>query len=597
MRRYIKITLLFYTLIGVLEMFAQNTQRRADSIEMMRLKKSVSENYFSKGKQEYENAGKAIQFAIKLRDTTHLAELYKMIGVISYFSGEHDQALKFYFKSLDLYRIKRNLTGEASVYNEIGTLYKKNNRLKEAQEMFDNSYLIAVNNKDTLSMATALNNGGIVDEMSNELSAALLNYKQALNLYEMVKDTIGQSYCYENIGGVYLMQNNFNQSEEFLLKSLNLRLIKKLDQPTAFAYHYLGELYNKKGENAKAISMFNNALKIAQRIQYPDLVQRAYYSLSESFKKAGDYQQSLTYFSKATAVKDSLFNASRSEQLAEIQTKYEVENKNIENKLLKQKIELEIQKAKNNNIIMVVLIFGVLVLIFGGIFYYKRRQNHLEIQTQLKVQQAEQEQRLRISHDLHDHVGAQLSYVVSNLDIANVEFGQQQYDLRRLQSVTDMSKQAILTLRETVWALSNEAISLEAFSDKFKAYVQKMSEFSTHTNIQILDRIGRNDTLPPNVALHLFRICQEAFSNALKHAKAANISIEIVSTDSVFFECKIYDTGIGFNIEEAVNKGHYGLHNMRHRAKEIGALYELKSIPNQGTEVRITIKQKNTTYA
>lgn len=582
--------------LPALNLGAQTGNRKVDSIQLAQLKKEVSEHYFSKGKQEKANAELAIRYAISLKDTLQLADLYKMYGVILYFGGEHEKALQSYFKALQLFKIKGDLKGSASVYNEIGTLYKKNNRLDEAQDMFDNSYKIALNLRDTLSMATSLNNGGIVYEMRSDLNNALTQYNKALRLYALKGDTIGQSYCFENIGGVYLMLKNYKQAEFYLLKSLGFRKQFKLDQPTAFSYYYLGELYSQMGDNLKAITMYENCLILANKLEYPDLQQKSYYALSETSKRIGQYDEALRYYTRATTIKDSLFNAARSEQLLEIQTKYEVENKNQENVLLKQKLELEAQRASNRNLILLIFIVSALLLIVGGLFYYKRRQHDLELQTQLKIQKAEHEQRLRISHDLHDHVGAQLSYVVSNLDIANNEFRQHKYDFKRLESVTEMSKQAILTLRETVWALSNEAISLEAFADKFKAYVKKMSEFSSDTSIEMLDRIEKNENLQPNTALHLFRICQEAFSNAMKHSKAHKIYIEIINDSNVFLEFKIFDTGIGFNVEEASKKGHYGLQNMQHRATEIGATYELKSMPKWGTEVKIIIKQKNTTY-
>ena len=597
MCKLIKYGLVFICLLGGLSVRANATTQTNEALKLQRLKKEVSEHYFSNGKQAIGTADEAIVLAYKLKDSVALADLFKMYGVMLYFGGDHQKALEYYLKSLDFFKAKKDLKGCAGVYNEMGTLYKKSNRLNEAQAMFDNSFQLSFQIKDTSCMASALNNGGIVFEMRNDLNGALNSYNKALKLYVQISDSIGQSYCFENIGGIYLMQKNYGLAEQFLLKSLTYRLAKKMDQPIAFSYLYLGDLYQQKGDYLKAIGMYEKALNLSEKLQYPDLQQRAYYALAEVNKQVGGYEKALVYYTKATTIKDSLFNAMRSQQLTEIQTKYEVENKVQENTLLKQKLELEGQKARNRNLILLVFLISLFLLVIGGLFYYKRRQHELELQTNTKIQNAEQEQRLRISHDLHDHVGAQLSYVVSNLDIANTEFKKQHYDSKRLMSVTEMSKQAILTLRETVWALSNEAISIEAFSDKFKAYVQKMSEFSTDTEITIIDKIENNETLPPNVALHLFRICQEAFSNALKHAQASKISIVFSNSKAVFFQYKIHDNGIGFDTDEASKKGHYGLQNMQHRAAEIGANYCLKTSIHNGTEILISIQSKNTTYA
>jgi len=597
MCKFIKYGLALIWLLSGLYLHSQTHSQTNDAIKLQRLKKEVSEHYFSNGKQAMGTADEAILLGNKLKDTIALADLYKMYGVMLYFGGDHQKALQYYLKSLYFFKAKKDLKGCAGVYNEMGTLYKKSNRLNESQEMFYNSYQLSLQIRDTACMASALNNGGIVFEMRNDLDAALKAYNTALKLYVQISDSIGQSYCFENIGGVYLMQKNFEMAEQFLLKSLAFRIAKKMNQPIAFSYLYLGDLYQQKNDFSKALGMYEKAANLSEILQYPDLQQRAYYALSETNKQVGAYEKALVYYTKATTIKDSLFNAMRSQQLTEIQTKYEVENKVQENILLKQKLELEGQRASNRNLILLIFLISLFLLVIGGLFYYKRRQNELELQTFAKIQNAEQEQRLRISHDLHDHVGAQLSYVVSNLDIANAEFGKQHYDMKRLMSVTEMSKQAILTLRETVWALSNEAISMEAFSDKFKAYVQKMSEFSTDTDITIIDEIENNETLPPNVALHLFRICQEAFSNALKHSQASKISIVFSNSKALFFQYKIRDNGIGFDTEEASKKGHYGLQNMQHRAAEIGANYTLHTSVQSGTEILISIQTKNTTYA
>ncbi len=579
--------LCFYMIFGASVLLASD--KKLGEATLKKWKDEVTQNYFSKGKNVEQTAKNAIQLASDLKDSGALADLYKMLGVLQYFNGAHDKALQSYFSSLHLYKIRNDKKGESSVYNEIGTLYKKNNRLEEALDMFNKSFVIALELKDTVTMATAVNNSGIVYEMRNELKLALSNYFKALNYYLLMKDSIGQSYCYENIGGVYLMQKKYDKAEKQLLISLDYRLKKKMEQPVAFSYHYLGELYHQKGDEQKAINMYENCLEIAEKIKFPDLQQRVYYSLAESYRQIGNFKNGLDYYAKATSIKDSLFNVARSEQIAEMQTRFEVSNKDKENLLLKQSLDLEAERSSQSKLIIFFISLFTLVLAIGGILFYNRRQQLAKIQTQLEIHKAEQDQRLRISHDLHDHVGAQLSFVVSNLDIANNEFAHERFDTKRLKSVTEMSKQAIHTLRETVWALNNEAISVEAFSDKFKSFVQKISEFSDNIKIEFVDDIRENTVLPPKDALHLFRICQEAFNNALKHSNANTISIEIKSNTELFFQFKLRDNGIGFNEQEARSKGHYGLVNMQHRAAEIGARYQLITNREIGTEICVSI--------
>lgn len=564
-------------------------QNANDTVNLQQLTDYVSTHYFSKTPKIELYAEKAITLAKKINDEKTLANLYRMAGVIQYFNGKHELALKYYFDALKIFEKLNTTIGKVEVNNEIGTLYRKNNRLEEAIAIFKKTLLLAESIKDTGNMAKTLNNTGIVYEVQNNLPLALIQYNKALQFYIKIRDTIGLSYCYENIGGVYLIQKKYNESEKYLLLSYQFRKQLNLQQASAFSLHYLGELYQKKGDLPKALSNFLACSQLAEQIKYPDIKQRAFYSIAEVYKKSGNTTKALNYYEKATTLKDSLFNIERNLQLTEMQTKYEVENKNNENKLLKQTVEIEKQQAKNRQLLYFFTTALLLITVIGIAIYYSRKRQLTAIQTQLKIQEAEYKQRLRISNDLHDNVGAQLSYVVSNLEISNQEIAQNKVDKNRITSITEMSKNAILTLRETVWALNNEKISIESFSDKFKTYTQKMTEFSKHLTIEMKENIAQNDSIPPNTALHLFRICQESLSNAIKHAQASKLIIEISNSKTNLFNFKLIDNGIGFDMNEAQLKGHYGLQNMKSRALEVGAQYDIETQKNKGTKIELNL--------
>src|SRR5690606_18361179 len=140
------------------------------------------------------------------------------------------------------------------------------------------------------------------------------------------------------------------------------------------------------------------------------------------------------------------------------------------------------------------------------------------------------------------------------------------------------------TLRETVWALNNQSITSESFYDKFKDFAIKQSEFNIGVNLIFEEEITNNLTLKPNIALNLFRICQEAFNNSLKHSNATDIITELFSNENTFL-LVIKDNGNGFDLSQKKN-GHFGLENMNSRAKEIGAECSVKS-DESGTSVLI----------
>ncbi len=578
-------------LIIILHYFS-NIQAQHDTARLAYLYNYINKNYFAKSVQLEAYANEAIAIAKQVNNQQKLADLLRMRGVIQYFNGKHDNALQNYFEALKYYENLKDITGKINTFNEIGTLYRKNNRLNEAAEILNKALTLSIENKDSNNIAKGYNNIGIVLETQKKYKEAREYYNKSANLYTQLNDSIGLSYSYENIGGLYLLEGKYKSAENYLLNSYNLRKALNLKQSMAFSLHYLGEFYQQKGDVQKAISMYNECALLSQAIHYPDITQRAYFSLSNLYAGNKDYKNSLAYYQLAVSLKDSIFNAERNLQITTLQTQFDVQTKEKENQLLKSRLEIDKQQTRIRQLILILIISLLLFLLLGVWRYFIRKRQLAAAQTQLKVAEAEHQQRLQISHDLHDNVGAQLSFIVSNLEITKEEITTQNTNAKRINSIVDMSRNAILTLRETVWALNNKTISIEAFIDKFRQFAHKMTEFSPNIKLQINSKIEHPDyLLKPNDALHLYRICQESLSNALKHSNATKIEIEFSYNNSHPFNFKIMDNGIGFDMEMAIEKGHYGLQNMKDRASEIGANYKIETIKNKGTIIEISLNE------
>jgi signal transduction histidine kinase len=117
-----------------------------------------------------------------------------------------------------------------------------------------------------------------------------------------------------------------------------------------------------------------------------------------------------------------------------------------------------------------------------------------------------------------------------------------------------------------------------------------MLEFDKGVQIHFTENIILGRVLAPAVALNLFRVCQEAFNNCLKHAQCKNIHIHFKSDEQSTFCFKISDDGIGFEWNQAKKKGHYGLVNMEARAQETDAELKVVSTIGVGTELTILLK-------
>lgn len=230
-------------------------------------------------------------------------------------------------------------------------------------------------------------------------------------------------------------------------------------------------------------------------------------------------------------------------------------------------------------------------LLSTGVYFFNKRQK-IKLIRELEVQHKLEKERMRISQDLHDNVGAQLSYLITNIEwmLNHPEQIDKAEESKRLLALTESGRNTILTLRQTIWAISQSSLNVDDFADRFKQFALKMMEFNKVVQLNFTEQFDTNNKLSPEVALNLFRICQEAFNNCFKHAKALNININFGSNKEILFWVEVADNGVGFNPSEHFN-GHYGLENMKTRAGENGIELTIESKIGQGTTIRLEVKK------
>jgi signal transduction histidine kinase/ligand-binding sensor domain-containing protein len=228
------------------------------------------------------------------------------------------------------------------------------------------------------------------------------------------------------------------------------------------------------------------------------------------------------------------------------------------------------------------------VLIIFGITWTINRQRYRLKMRRLKIDRQLVDQRERISRELHDNIGTQLSYISNSIDWILETPGSlgREEEKVRLTVVNETARNLVVDLRETIWAMKKEFIMLDEFADKLKGYLQAQAVLQPNLETEITEDIGKRYQFSPNEALNIFRICQEAVANAVRHAQAGKIWMNIHSGAGKEFSFIIEDNGKGF-IRQDHYHGHYGLENMAQRASEAGVTLTIESQPGKGTRVSV----------
>jgi signal transduction histidine kinase len=134
------------------------------------------------------------------------------------------------------------------------------------------------------------------------------------------------------------------------------------------------------------------------------------------------------------------------------------------------------------------------------------------------------------------------------------------------------TSETIRLLRDTIWAIDKDDYSIEQFAEKIEAFLEQyLADYLPWT---FKKDLSFKRSLSSREALNLLRILQEATQNMLKYSQANNFQVKLYGREALNLEIK--DDGLGFQ-DLGLETESYGLKNMKARATEIGAEYEIDS--------------------
>ncbi|HAV77037.1 MAG TPA: hypothetical protein DCX53_06760 [Anaerolineae bacterium] len=206
------------------------------------------------------------------------------------------------------------------------------------------------------------------------------------------------------------------------------------------------------------------------------------------------------------------------------------------------------------------------------------------------------EERNRVARDIHDSVGHSLAVVNVQLEKALV-FQQRDADVTE-QAIKDArraAREALGDVRESVRTLRK---SVEAFSltERLHTLAGRSGSESIKLDLQVE---GSEEGFSKPALMTLYRTAQEALTNVYKHANATRVIISAHLGDGSA-QLRVQDNGDGFEVTSVLDssfhrQGHYGLQGIRERLELVGGELSLKSRPNVGTTLTVTIPKKRLT--
>jgi signal transduction histidine kinase/ligand-binding sensor domain-containing protein len=225
----------------------------------------------------------------------------------------------------------------------------------------------------------------------------------------------------------------------------------------------------------------------------------------------------------------------------------------------------------------------------GAVRFVEKRklQGHLE---QIEQERALERERARIAQDLHDDLGSSLTRISLLSHLAKADKDNPGQVEIHANKISQSASQTVRALEEIVWALRPGSDTLQSLVDYISHFANELCEGDSLRCRLDLPRDLPAVPLPPEMRHNIFLIVKEALANALKHAAASEIRLQVKSS-SDSLEIVVQDNGRGFDPAAlAENSERHGLGNMRRRTEAMGGTLETRSAPGGGATVRLFVK-------
>ncbi|RAI95414.1 tetratricopeptide repeat-containing sensor histidine kinase [Algoriphagus yeomjeoni] len=555
--------------------------------------------YANMEKGELIEARKNYQQALELRyetgDSTKIYGTITNLGSVYQRDFQSDSAMVNYLKALSFFERSGNDRNADFIRNNIGVIYLEMRNYPKALEILLEVAAYRKAQNDDYNLAHTLMNIGNVNKNLKEFENAEKNYLDALQIFQAEGGS--DYYTATTFNNLATLYNALGKSELAISNAeKGLLLAEKVgaDYDYALIESNLAISYSDLKEYPKSKAYFLRAISHFKEQNAENDLATMYLLMSPVYAALG-MPDSSAYYTKAYSELNKKLTEQEIQQLtSDLEARYQSEQKDAA--ISRQQLEL---RNKNFQLYGSLVLAAVLGLV-GYLLYsqQKLKNNQLKQESKLKValgqietQNKLQEQRMLISRDLHDNIGAQLTFIISAIENLKYFDPIKETLTHRYDSIADFTRQTITELRDTIWAMNSGQITLEQLSARISDYLERagISTQGITYDFDVDKQLDPNFHLVSSEGIQIYRIVQEAIQNALKYAYPSIIQVSVLS-DIQGIQFIIKDDGTGF--EESKIKAGNGLYNMRKRAEELGGTLEIQSEAGKGTAVKLTLPNK-----
>lgn len=312
----------------------------------------------------------------KLGDSSSMSHMRMNRAAMNEMGGNYKKAVSIYLEVIDFFKRKNDSLQLANSYSNLGVAYEEMELADKSIDYHKKALALRYAIHDTINVAYSYNNIGVVFmEVVKNIDSALFYYKKAYTIFKEKKALYESSTVSNNIGHIYLDNKEFDKVEKYFAYSYNIYDSLNMEQGRAEILRSYGQLYFAQGKDDKAIQSLNSSLVLNNKSGNQKEVLEINRILSKIFIANGDFQKAILKLQIVNKLKDSILNIEKQKAIADMETKYQVKEKNKTIEVLRLEEELYLKQIRIYTIsfILVSVILGFIIVVL----VYRARQNNL----------------------------------------------------------------------------------------------------------------------------------------------------------------------------------------------------------------------------
>ncbi len=520
---------------------------------------------------------KSLSYRIKIGDKDLIAGVYNNIGMVFSKMAEYDSASFYLLKALSMAEALQLKSAQAMYSMNLGIAYKGNEDYELALKYNQQAADLYKSENDSAGILKCIINEGTIMHASDNFTKAATLYRSAILLADVLGNEREKYLAVSDLATIFMNLHIHDSAAYYMRQALDYHRENENDPAVAIDLSNLGILFWEMNQPDSAKEYLLESLQLSQAIGDIHLAKNNVKELSDIFSATGDFRKALEYQQQFIAYTDSIYSISKAEAIADMQTKYETEKKENEIVVLNKDKEIQNQQLQRKTLVQVFLIGGIGALAIIFLLFF----NRFKLNKKIESQEALLNERKRISSELHDDLGAQLSTARMFLSkLRNEDNNNQNHVI--IDNSLNLIDGSISDLRRIMDDLQVSTLQDRGIIAATEELVNKINQLQ-QINF-VLTHHGLEKRMSYKTEHQLFRIAQELINNTLKYANAKNVSIDFMVRDDkviLLFE----DDGKGF--DPVRTKRGYGLSNIESRAGSMGGEADFDSQPGRGSRTTI----------